>query len=59
MTTESILSLTMEDRKAALTQLHNKFTWLKSISLCIINLTENLGVTKITEMGILAHIIGI
>lgn len=59
VTTESILSLTMEDRKAALTQLHNKFTWLKSISLCIINLTENLGVTKITEMGILAHIIGI
>lgn len=44
--TESILSPTMEDCKAALTQLHNRFTWLKSISLCIINLTENLGVTK-------------
>lgn len=38
----------MEDCEAALTQLHNKFTLLESISLFIDDVAENLGVTKIS-----------
>lgn len=35
----------MEDHEAALTQLHNRFTLLESISPFIDDVAENLGVT--------------